>query len=346
MFKRIFRWATVMILSLAFAFSASAQADDIPSPVNFALADLSQQVGQQVTLNDIWQWRWVGDVYPDASLGCPQPGEQYAQVVTNGFRFMLTYESTTYDYRVSADGAIVILCATYPVGEAPSIGAPVDETEPVAPVDPAPADPVPADSIDTAPPADLTCPEILPPRVETGEEAIVNREVPVLNVRNQPGLANPVSSQIVGGSLVTVQEGYTCVDELVWWQVQFDDSTGWVAEGRNSVYFLEPLELLTLDPADDITCTEVLPTRLEVESIARLNPEFTNVNVRAQAGLTQPIVDRILSGGTFNITGGPECGPQNLTWWEVQFGLTTGWVAEGRDNVYYIEPVDLPGDSS
>jgi hypothetical protein len=240
-------WIVIAALLLVLPATTTAQTQDVPDVVNHALADLSQRVGHQVLLSDIWQWRWVGDVYPDTSLGCPQPGEQYAQVLTNGFQFLLTYQNTTYDYRVSVDGTIVILCETYAAGTAPELAVPVDP-EPVTPVDPdgpfLPIDPAPAAPVDPLLEVDLTCPELLPPRLETDELAQVNPDIIRLNVRSEPGLTSPVINQLPGGALVTVSEGYECgLDDIAWWQVEFDNFTGWVAEGHDNVYFLEPVTI-------------------------------------------------------------------------------------------------------
>ncbi len=37
--------------------------------------------------------------WPDASWGCPQPGQVYAQVVEPGFKFVVQVDDRTYDYR-------------------------------------------------------------------------------------------------------------------------------------------------------------------------------------------------------------------------------------------------------
>ena len=36
--------------------------------------------------------------WPDSSLGCPQPGMMYAQVITPGYRLLLIVSGTTYEY--------------------------------------------------------------------------------------------------------------------------------------------------------------------------------------------------------------------------------------------------------
>ncbi len=46
----------------------------------------------------------------DTSLGCPAEDTAYAQVVTSGYAVMLDHMGTEYEYHVSSDGAIVVLC--------------------------------------------------------------------------------------------------------------------------------------------------------------------------------------------------------------------------------------------
>ena len=45
--------------------------------------------------------------WPDASLGCPQPGAVYAQVLTRGFRVVLKANGERYDVRVAGSRALV-----------------------------------------------------------------------------------------------------------------------------------------------------------------------------------------------------------------------------------------------
>ena len=46
----------------------------------------------------------------DTSLGCPAEDTAYAQVVTSGYSVMFDYLGAEYNYHVSSDGAIVVLC--------------------------------------------------------------------------------------------------------------------------------------------------------------------------------------------------------------------------------------------
>src|SRR6266571_1558159 len=44
--------------------------------------------------------------WPDASLGCPKKGQQYAQVVTSGHRVLLEADERTYAVHVAGDRAL------------------------------------------------------------------------------------------------------------------------------------------------------------------------------------------------------------------------------------------------
>jgi hypothetical protein len=47
--------------------------------------------------------------WPNTSLGCPQPGMMYLQVITPGFRIVLTANGQDYDYHTTMEQAL--LCA-------------------------------------------------------------------------------------------------------------------------------------------------------------------------------------------------------------------------------------------
>jgi hypothetical protein len=206
----------VFLLVLLLTVTATTLAQDAPQQINIALADLSQRVGRQVSLHDLWQWRWEGRVFPDTSLGCPQPGETYAQVATSGFVFLLNYRGTTYDYRVSHDGQTVILCE----GE-------------VTPAPP-PAVVVPA--------TDGVCPGLMPLRVGINQQAqVMLVTAQNLNMRAEPGLASRVINVVPNLGIVTVIDGPACgPDNIVWWLVDYDGRRGWVAENDGQFYLLQP----------------------------------------------------------------------------------------------------------
>jgi len=93
--------------------------------VTLAVADLSQQLSvpeESVLVKSVEAVQW-----PDASLGCPQPGMLYAQVLTPGYLVVLTVENQTYEYHADQD-QLVVLCADQPL---PPPGAPGDSRLPI-----------------------------------------------------------------------------------------------------------------------------------------------------------------------------------------------------------------------
>jgi hypothetical protein len=76
-------------------------------------------------------------VWPDASLGCPQPGMMYAQVLTPGYRIILKVDGQEYFYHTDEEDALM-LCELEDLPELPSLqltpGA-IDDGKPWKPVD-------------------------------------------------------------------------------------------------------------------------------------------------------------------------------------------------------------------
>lgn len=71
-----------------------------------AREDLADRLGtspQAIELVSVESVEW-----PDASLGCPQPGRTYAQVVTPGFRVILEAEGERYVYHTDREETVVL----------------------------------------------------------------------------------------------------------------------------------------------------------------------------------------------------------------------------------------------
>jgi len=195
------------------AFAAQAQA---PDAINTALSDLSKRVGHTVTINDLGNWSFEQNVYPNAGLGCPQPGVRYADVQTVGIQFTLTYNGTAYDYRVSGDKTIVVLCNSNTATEVPA--------------------PCP-------PPGDTA---FLAPRLSIGIQGQVVIGGFPNNIRDLPGTSGKYLGEIPPGQNFTVLDGPRCslIDKLVWWQVNYNNIIGWTAEGKDGEYWVTPLNLV------------------------------------------------------------------------------------------------------
>jgi len=75
-------------------------------PVQAVLADAASRLGtapDQVTIVTIEPVEW-----PDTSLGCPQPGEFYAQVITPGYRIIIESEGQRLEYHTDMESNFVL----------------------------------------------------------------------------------------------------------------------------------------------------------------------------------------------------------------------------------------------
>jgi hypothetical protein len=74
--------------------------------VNLTREDLAKHLDvgvDRVELVSIQAVKW-----PDASLGCPLPNMMYAQVITPGYRIILSVVGDEYDYHTDMQGNIVL----------------------------------------------------------------------------------------------------------------------------------------------------------------------------------------------------------------------------------------------
>lgn len=218
-------------------------AQSAPDPINAALEDLSNRVNRTVNLSQVSEWNYQQSVYPSPALGCPQPGVAYADVLTGGFQFIITYNGTVYDYRVSDDKSIVILCGT----------APAPETVPPCP-----------------PPNDAA---FLAPRLSKGIQArVIAGGLPNV-IREQPGSSSKLLGQIPPNDTFIVIDGPRCtlLDKIVWWQVNYNNLIGWTGEGQEGTYWLEPADtsLIPTAPAPENVV-------ITIENAAQLSPIVTN----------------------------------------------------------------------
>jgi hypothetical protein len=52
--------------------------------------------------------------WSDASLGCPEPGKAYAQVITPGYRIVLRVGEKEYELHSDREGLTVAICEPEP----------------------------------------------------------------------------------------------------------------------------------------------------------------------------------------------------------------------------------------
>ncbi len=80
----------------------------VGTAIELAKRDLAKRLGMPT--NEIGIVSVEAVEWPDASLGCPEPGMMYAQVITPGYRITLEAGGKRYEYH-SDWGKRVVLCA-------------------------------------------------------------------------------------------------------------------------------------------------------------------------------------------------------------------------------------------
>jgi len=87
--------------------AAAEPPPEVKAVVRLATEDLAKRLGlapEAIQLVSVEPVEWS-----DASLGCPQPGMMYAQVITPGYLVMLEAEGEEYEYHTDK-GRFVVLC--------------------------------------------------------------------------------------------------------------------------------------------------------------------------------------------------------------------------------------------
>jgi hypothetical protein len=80
-----------------------------PAVVAVAIGALASEIGvprEQIVVARVEAHEW-----PDSSLGCPQPGRAYLQVVTPGYRIFLVAGGREYEYHTNQN-SMVIRCSS------------------------------------------------------------------------------------------------------------------------------------------------------------------------------------------------------------------------------------------
>ncbi|MCS7071928.1 MAG: SH3 domain-containing protein [Anaerolinea sp.] len=87
----------------------------------------------------------------------------------------------------------------------------------------------------------ITCPGFLPSRLIVGGTGRVTPGTPN-RLRAQPATSAPAVGTIPGGAQFQVLAGPQCDPVgIAWWQVNYNGTIGWTAEGQGSTYFVEPV---------------------------------------------------------------------------------------------------------
>ena len=84
--------------------------DIAPSILDPVVADAASRAG--VTPDQVVVVSAETKTYPDGSLGCPQPGMAYTQMIVDGWKIVAEANGVSYDYRGS--GTNFLLCSQTP----------------------------------------------------------------------------------------------------------------------------------------------------------------------------------------------------------------------------------------
>ncbi|MGB7339675.1 MAG: SH3 domain-containing protein [Phototrophicaceae bacterium] len=108
-------------------------------------------------------------------------------------------------------------------------------------------------------PSATECPDdfvgYLSPQLIVGERARVVIDIQ-LNVRPEPSVNEARLGTLEGGTHVTVLDDPVCDGQFIWWRIESDDLSGWVAEGilQNEIYFIEPRgEQVIIETSDGVS---------------------------------------------------------------------------------------------
>lgn len=80
----------------------------VPEAVRAAIRALAERL--QVPESAITVVSWEPVYWPDTSLGCPEPGMMYAQVIVPGYRIVLEVEGATYVVHTDRTGRRIVFC--------------------------------------------------------------------------------------------------------------------------------------------------------------------------------------------------------------------------------------------
>ncbi len=87
----------------------------------------------------------------------------------------------------------------------------------------------------------VNCPGSPPPRLKAGEQGRISGDSLPSRLRTSPE-SSDIILNIPPGAVFNVIQGPTCADGLTWWRVEYQRAIGWVAEGLEDEYWLEPVE--------------------------------------------------------------------------------------------------------
>lgn len=112
---------TCVCISMICAASCVAQDEEVPAVVKVAIADLAGRL--RVSADEIKVVKVEEVTWPDASLGNPQPGMVYAQVLVPGYKVILEARGTQHEYHTDRTNRAVYVGEVAQVTQPTAVGA-------------------------------------------------------------------------------------------------------------------------------------------------------------------------------------------------------------------------------
>jgi hypothetical protein len=255
---KAFAMVLVLVISLsAWAVPAFAQP---PELIDAILADLSRRVGEaSLSLDDLDQWTWTDEIYPDGGIGCPQAGQSYAQGSTRGYTFLLIYEGILFDYRSPRNSTTFWLCNN------PDLSSLQQTANTPAPAASSTPQSTSGGSAEVPLSNFFPCPTALtgsvPSRLGVGFEVRYIGTI-TQTVQAEPSRTAAAVGSVQYGDTFHVIGGPTCSPTFTYWQVDTGSVVGWLPEvdPSNLSYWLEPIGGTSL-PAVPLPSGEIPATR-------------------------------------------------------------------------------------
>ena len=223
----------ISILLFCLLCAVPGLAQGAPTQIDSALLNLSARLGHSVGIGNLSNWAWEQTNFADSALGCPSVSGSGGAVL--GYRFELTYNELTHDYRVSADSATVVYC-----GE-------LDSNTPSSAPESQYSNRLCSETASDGP--------YMRSRIIYGIEAEVAQGF--LNLRGQPSAAGQVLLQIPAGLPFEITAGPDCAEGYVWWLVNANGQTGYVAEAGAGTTFVKPKRPVPLPSREELNTSLV-----------------------------------------------------------------------------------------
>lgn len=256
------KWFLVIVLALCALTPAlaSAQQPTPPPQLGYALQGLAEYFGRPVSQSEVSSYTYRINFYTDAALGCPYVAATPLSGGVQGFAFQIVLGGLTYDVRTLADGSLVFPCVPPETGLTP---APTPLFTPALTPIPVPASECPPEYAG-----------FLPPRLAVGAQARIAPSGLPNRIRNAPSLNGAQIGTISPGGTVRVIGGPSCdaASNIIWWQIEYNNITGWTAEGvLPDDYFLEPVGTVIPPTAGPAPSRPVpLPAERDVIAISNI----------------------------------------------------------------------------